>query len=63
MPIQQNSAHLLKETQERLATLFVQLCGNPDDQAVAQGADEALHQLDSLLAPAPSDAPSARGIR
>ncbi len=57
MPVHQNSATVLEGTQERLATLFVQLCGNPNDRAVAQGADEALHQLDSLLATAHSDAP------
>ncbi|GAA2232588.1 hypothetical protein [Streptomyces nogalater] len=56
MSTQQNPASAIEETKERLATLFVQLCGNPDDHAIAQGADDALHQLDSLLAGAHSDA-------
>jgi hypothetical protein len=50
MSNQQNSVPVLEETQDRLARLFVQLCGNPDDHAVAQGADAALHELDTLLA-------------
>jgi hypothetical protein len=36
--------------QERMAELFVQLCGDPDDAAVADAADELLYQLDKLLA-------------
>lgn len=50
MPTRNNSDATLEETQDRLSTLFVQLCGDPDNRAVAQGVDEALHQLDSLLA-------------
>lgn len=53
MPTRQNSTTpldtTLEETQQRLATLFVQLCGDPDDRAVAEGADEALRRLDALL--------------
>ncbi|WP_158795087.1 hypothetical protein [Streptomyces sp. NRRL S-337] len=40
----------VKETQERLAEYFIQLCGDPDNAEVAAGADQALHRLDVLLA-------------
>lgn len=46
----QNPTEVLDDAQQRLAAFFVQMCSDPDDGAAAQGADEALHQLDALLA-------------
>jgi hypothetical protein len=39
----------LSVLQRRLVSLFVELCSNPDDTAVAAEADHVLHELDELL--------------
>lgn len=36
--------------QERIAELFMGVCADPDDAALADEADRALHRLDDLLA-------------
>ncbi|MDH6135453.1 hypothetical protein P3T37_004868 [Kitasatospora sp. MAA4] len=36
--------------QEEIVARFTELCGNPDDAAVAAAVDRALHDLDALLA-------------
>lgn len=36
--------------QDRIVELFTNLCGDPDSVELATGADEALHELDGLLA-------------
>jgi hypothetical protein len=46
----QDSAVHLAQVQEAIVTNFTQLCGDPDDAAIAHAADEALRQLDELLA-------------
>lgn len=40
----------LEQVQDAIVTNFTQLCGAPDDAAIARAADEALRQLDELLA-------------
>jgi hypothetical protein len=35
--------------QQRLVDLFVQLCGDPDNAAVATEVDQTLHDLDDVL--------------
>ncbi|MFE1776029.1 hypothetical protein [Streptomyces sp. NPDC059008] len=36
--------------QQRVTGLFVELCGDPDNAAAATAVDQALHDLDALLA-------------
>lgn len=49
----------LEESQNRVVELFVALAGDPDDEATAQAADEALRRLDALLAQEERAAPEA----
>jgi hypothetical protein len=38
------------ERQQTIVELFTDLCADPDDRETAAGLDQALHELDALLA-------------